>query len=199
MELLKEKIKKDGKVFAGNILKVDSFLNHQIDVSFMSSLGEEIARRFSSDSITKVLTVEASGIAIAFPVAQVIGCPMVFAKKSQTKNLGSSVYSAPVESFTHGCVYDVRISKDYLKEDDVVLIVDDFLANGNAVRGLMNIVGQAGAKLAGVAIAIEKGFQDGGKALREEGIHLESMSIVDGMDAVTGEIFFREAEAPLND
>lgn len=199
MELLCEKIRENGKVFAGNILKVDSFLNHQIDVQFMSVLGEEIARRFSSDGVTKVLTVEASGIAIAFPVAQACGCPMVFAKKSQTKNLGSSVYSSPVESFTHGCVYDVRVSKDYISEDDVVLIVDDFLANGNAVRGLMDIVSQAGAKLAGVAIAIEKGFQDGGKQLREDGIHLESMAIVDGMDAVTGEIFFREEEASLND
>ena len=194
MDLLHEKIRKDGKVFAGNILKVDSFLNHQIDVQFMNTLGEEIARRFSLDGVTKVLTVEASGIAIAFPVALACGCPMVFAKKSQTKNLGASVYSAPVESFTHGCVYDIRISKDYLQEDDVVLIVDDFLANGNAVRGLMDIVAQAGAKLAGVAIAIEKGFQEGGKQLREEGIHLESMAIVDGMDAVTGEIFFREEE-----
>lgn len=192
MELLHERIRKDGKVFAGNILKVDSFLNHQIDVAFMSSLGREIARRFSLDGVTKVLTVEASGIAVAFPVAQALACPMVFAKKSQTKNLGASVYSAPVESFTHGCVYDIRISKDYLNDKDVVLIVDDFLANGNAVRGLMNIVEQAGAKLAGVAIAIEKGFQDGGKKLREDGVHLESMAIVDGMDALTGEICFRE-------
>ena len=171
MELLHERIRKDGKVFAGNILKVDSFLNHQIDVAFMSSLGREIARRFSLDGVTKVLTVEASGIAVAFPVAQALACPMVFAKKSQTKNLGASVYSAPVESFTHGCVYDIRISKDYLNDKDVVLIVDDFLANGNA---------------------IEKGFQDGGKKLREDGVHLESMAIVDGMDALTGEICFRE-------
>lgn len=163
MDLLHEKIISDGKIFAGNILKVDSFLNHQIDVTFMEALGEEIARRFSSDGVTKVLTVEASGIAIAFPVAQSLGCDMIFAKKSQTKNLGSSVYSSPVESFTHGCVYDIRVAKEYLHDDDVVVIVDDFLANGNAVRGLIDIVSQAGATLAGVGIAIEKGFQDGGK------------------------------------
>lgn len=192
MSLLQEKIMQDGKVFAGNILKVDSFLNHQVDVAFMEALGKEIADRFSSFHVTKVLTVEASGIAIAFPVAQALGCSMVFAKKSQTKNLGASVYSTPVESFTHGCVYDIRIAKDYLNEDDVVLIVDDFLANGNAVRGLMDIVKQAGATLAGVAIAIEKGFQNGGDKLRAEGVKLESMAIVDGMDAVSGEIIFRD-------
>lgn len=192
MDLLENKILKEGKVFAGNILKVDGFLNHRIDVEFLGALGEEIARRFSSCGVNKVLTVEASGIAIAFPVAQAFRCPMVFAKKSQTKNLGSSVYSAPVESFTHGCVYDIRVSRDYITEDDTVLIVDDFLANGNAVRGLIDIVNQAGAKLAGVAIAIEKGFQDGGEKLRADGIRLESMAIVESMDAVTGEIVFRE-------
>ncbi|MGI5873827.1 MAG: xanthine phosphoribosyltransferase [Bacillota bacterium] len=192
MDLLHEKIISDGKIFAGNILKVDSFLNHQIDVTFMEALGEEIARRFSSDGVTKVLTVEASGIAIAFPVAQSLGCDMIFAKKSQTKNLGSSVYSSPVESFTHGCVYDIRVAKEYLHDDDVVVIVDDFLANGNAVRGLIDIVSQAGATLAGVGIAIEKGFQDGGKKLRDDGIRLESMAIIDEMDAVDGEIVFRD-------
>ena len=192
MDLLHEKIISDGKIFAGNILKVDSFLNHQIDVTFMEALGEEIARRFSSDGVTKVLTVEASGIAIAFPVAQSLGCDMIFEKKSQTKNLGSSVYSSPVESFTHGCVYDIRVAKEYLHDDDVVVIVDDFLANGNAVRGLIDIVSQAGAPLAGVGIAIEKGFQDGGKKLRDDGIRLESMAIIDEMDAVDGEIVFRD-------
>jgi xanthine phosphoribosyltransferase len=192
VDLLHEKIISDGKIFAGNILKVDSFLNHQIDVTFMEALGEEIARRFSSDGVTKVLTVEASGIAIAFPVAQSLGCDMIFAKKSQTKNLGSSVYSSPVESFTHGCVYDIRVAKEYLHDDDVVVIVDDFLANGNAVRGLIDIVSQAGATLAGVGIAIEKGFQDGGKKLRDDGIRLESMAIIDEMDAVDGEIVFRD-------
>ena len=192
MDLLHEKIISDGKIFAGNILKVDSFLNHQIDVTFMEALGEEIARRVSSDGVTKVLTVEASGIAIAFPVAQSLGCDMIFAKKSQTKNLGSSVYSSPVESFTHGCVYDIRVAKEYLHDDDVVVIVDDFLANGNAVRGLIDIVSQAGATLAGVGIAIEKGFQDGGKKLRDDGIRLESMAIIDEMDAVDGEIVFRD-------
>ena len=192
MKLLHEKIRKDGKVFAGNILKVDSFLNHKIDVEFMEALGEEIARRFSSYGVTKVLTVEASGIALAFPVAQKLGCDMVFAKKSRTKNLGSSVYSVPVESFTHGCVYDIRVAKEYLNEDDVVLIVDDFLANGNAVHGLLEIVEKAKAKAAGVAIAIEKGFQDGGKRLREEGVRLESMAIIESMDATTGEIVFTE-------
>lgn len=192
MNALCEKIKQEGKVFAGNVLKVDCFLNHQIDVAFMTALGQEFADLFASCGITKVLTIESSGIAIAFPVAQALKCNMVFAKKTQTKNLGSSVYSAAVESYTHGCVYDVRVSKDYLKKDDVVLIVDDFLANGNAVRGLADIVRQSGATLAGVGIAIEKGFQDGGKKLREEGIRLESLAIVDAMDAADGTIVFRE-------
>jgi xanthine phosphoribosyltransferase len=192
MELLHEKIKKDGKVYAGNILKVDSFLNHQIDVDFMDKLGEEIARRFLSSHVTKVLTIESSGIAVAYPVARALHCPLVFAKKTRTKNLGSQVYSAPVESFTHGCTYDIKVAKEYLSETDRVLIVDDFLANGNAVRGLIEIVRQAGASLAGVGIAIEKGFQNGGRELRAEGIHLESMAIVERMDAINGEIVFGE-------
>jgi xanthine phosphoribosyltransferase len=192
MDLLHEKIKTDGKVFAGNILKVDSFLNHQIDVDFMDQLGKEIARRFLSAHVTKVLTIEASGIAIAYPVAREYHCPMVFAKKTKTKNLGSSVFSAPVESFTHGCTYDIKVSKEYISSDDVVLIVDDFLANGNAVRGLIEIVRQSGATLAGVGIAVEKGFQNGGNELRGEGIRVESMAIIEGMDAIDGNIIFRE-------
>ena len=192
MDLLHEKIKKDGKVFAGNILKVDSFLNHQIDVDFMDQLGKEIARHFLSSKITKVLTIEASGIAVAYPVAREFHCPLVFAKKSRTKNLGSHVYAAPVESFTHGCTYDIRVAKEYLSADDVILIVDDFLANGNAVRGLMDIVKQAGATLAGVGIAIEKGFQHGGDELRSEGIALCSLAIIESMDAINGEIGFRD-------
>ena len=193
MDLLHEKIIADGKVFAGNILKVDSFLNHQIDVQFMENLGKEIARRFSSYGVTKVLTVEASGIAIAFPVAQALGCKMVFAKKSQTKNLGASVYSSPVESFTHGCTYDIRISKDYLNSDDVVLIVDDFLANGKAMRGLLDVCQQAGASVAGIGICIEKGFQPGGDELRREGYKLASLAIVDEMGD-NGSLKFRETE-----
>lgn len=192
MDLLQKKIQSDGKVFAGNILKVDSFLNHQIDVDFMDQLGKEIARRFLSAQVTKVLTIEASGIAVAYPVARELHCPMVFAKKSKTKNLGSSVYSAPVESFTHDCIYDIKVAKEYLSADDVVLIVDDFLANGNAVRGLVAIVKQAGAALAGVGIAVEKGFQNGGKELRREGIRVESMAIIEEMDALGGEITFRD-------
>lgn len=192
MDLLQEKIIKDGKVFAGNILKVDSFLNHQIDVDFMDQLGKEIARRFLSARVTKVLTIEASGIAIAYPVARELHCPMVFAKKSKTKNLGGLVYSAPVQSFTHDCVYDIRVSKEYISADDVVLIVDDFLANGNAVRGLIDIVKQAKATLAGVGIAVEKGFQNGGDELRGEGIRVESMAIIEEMDALDGEITFRD-------
>lgn len=192
MDLLHEKIKKDGKVFAGNILKVDSFLNHQIDVDFMDQLGKEIARHFLSSQVTKVLTIEASGIAIAYPVARELQCPLVFAKKSQTKNLGSHVYSAPVESFTHSCTYDIKVSREYLSSDDIVLIVDDFLANGNAVRGLIEIVEQAHATLAGVGIAIEKGFQNGGDELREKGVRLESMAVIESMDALNGEIVFRD-------
>lgn len=195
MDLLQKKIQNDGKVFAGNILKVDSFLNHQIDVDFMDQLGKEIARRFLSAEVTKVLTVEASGIAVAYPVARELCCPMVFAKKSKTKNLGSSVYSAPVESFTHACVYDIKVAKEYLSADDVVLIVDDFLANGNAVGGLVDIVKQAGAALAGVGIVVEKGFQNGGKELRREGIRVESMAIIEAMDALGGGITFREPSA----
>lgn len=192
MDLLHEKIKSDGKVFAGNILKVDSFLNHQIDVDFMDQLGMEIARRFLSAHVTKVLTIEASGIAIAYPVAREFHCPMVFAKKTRTKNLGSSVYAAPVESFTHGCTYDIKVSKEYISAGDVVLIVDDFLANGNAVRGLIEIVKQAGATLAGVGIAVEKGFQNGGNELRDAGVRVESMAIIEAMDAINGNITFRD-------
>lgn len=192
MDLLHEKIKADGKVFAGNILKVDSFLNHQIDVDFMDQLGKEIARRFLSAHVTKVLTIEASGIAIAYPVARELHCPMVFAKKTRTKNLGSSVYAAPVESFTHGCTYDIKVSKEYISAGDVVLIVDDFLANGNAVRGLIEIVEQADATLAGVGIAVEKGFQNGGKELRAAGVRVESMAIIEAMDAISGNITFRD-------
>lgn len=192
MDLLHEKIKSDGKVFAGNILKVDSFLNHQIDVDFMDQLGKEIARRFLSAHVTKVLTIEASGIAIAYPVAREFHCPMVFAKKTRTKNLGSSVYAAPVESFTHGCTYDIKVSKEYISAGDVVLIVDDFLANGNAVRGLIEIVKQAGATLAGVGIAVEKGFQNGGNELRDAGVRVESMAIIEAMDAINGNITFRD-------
>ena len=195
MDLLQKKIQSDGKVFAGNILKVDSFLNHQIDVDFMDQLGKEIARRFLSAQVTKVLTIEASGIAIAYPVARELHCPMVFAKKSKTKNLNALVYSAPVESFTHGCVYDIKVAKEYLSADDVVLIVDDFLANGNAVRGLVEIVKQAGAALAGVGIAVEKGFQNGGRELRREGVRVESMAIIEEMDALGGEITFRDETA----
>ena len=191
MSILTEKIKAEGRVYPGNILKVDSFLNHQVDVSFMSALGREIAEKFSDVEITKVLTVETSGLVIAYPVAEALGCKMVFAKKHQTKNLAGDVYTADVASFTHGTVYEIRLAKQYLNENDKVLIVDDFLANGQAVRGLRQIIEQAGATLAGVAIAIEKGFQPGGQQLREEGIRLESMAIVDEMDGETGAIVFR--------
>ncbi|MCR4740918.1 MAG: xanthine phosphoribosyltransferase [Lachnospiraceae bacterium] len=191
MELLEQRIKKDGIVKAGNVLKVDSFLNHQIDIKLMNEIGKEFKRIFSGSQITKILTIEASGIAIAAIVAQYFDVPVVFAKKSRSINLDGSVYSTKIESFTHKRVYDVIVSKKYLSADDRILIVDDFLANGCAVDGLIDLIEEAGAVLEGVGIIIEKGFQDGGKRLRERGIRVESLAIIDSMNDETGEIVFR--------
>ncbi len=192
MRLLEEKILKDGKVFSGNVLKVDSFLNHQIDISLVAEIGKEVKKLFSDSNITKILTIEASGIGVGCMVAQQFNCPLIFAKKTKTINIKGDVYTSQVESFTHQCVYDIIVSKDFLSENDTVLIVDDFLAKGNALNGLIDLVNQAGAKLAGCAIAIEKGYQGGGDSLRQKGIRVESMAIINSMDDKTGEIIFRK-------
>lgn len=191
MELLKEKIRRDGEVYAGNILKVDCFLNHQIDCVFLAEIGKEFHRLYKDEGINKILTIEASGIAIGALVAQEFACPLVFAKKTKTKNIAGDVYSMPVESFTHGTTYDIIVSKRFLGKDDNVLIVDDFLAVGNAMRGLIQLVKNSGATLAGCGAVIEKGFQQGGDKLRAEGIRVESLAIIEAMDAATGAITFR--------
>lgn len=191
MELLKERIRKDGKIKEGNVLKVDSFLNHQMDVKLFHEMGLEFKKRFANEEINKILTIEASGIGIACIVAEVFDVPVVFAKKSQTKNIAGDVYTTKVESYTHGRVYDIIVSKEYLGKDDKVLIIDDFLANGKALEGLIDLVQGAGAKVAGAGIVIEKGFQPGGKFIRDRGVHLESLAIVESMDEKTGEIIFK--------
>ncbi len=191
MQLLKERIVKDGKVFPGNILKVDSFLNHQMDIELLSAIGDEFKKRYSDKEVTKVLTIEASGIGIACFVAKAFGVPMLFAKKNKTKNIASDVYTAKVQSYTHGTSYDIIVSKEFLNSDDKVLVIDDFLAKGQALQGLISIVNSAGAQLVGTGIVIEKGFQDGGKALRDSGIRVESLAIVDSMDDF-GNIKFRD-------
>ncbi len=190
MRILEERILKDGKVFAGNVLKVDSFLNHQLDVKLLSEMGKELKTLYKDCGITKILTIEASGIGVGCMVAQFFDCPLLFAKKSKTLNIKGDVYTSKVESFTHQCVYDIIVSKDFLNENDTVLIVDDFLAKGNALVGLIDIVNQSGAKLAGCGIAIEKGFQGGGDKLRAQGVRVESMAIIDSMNDETGEIVF---------
>lgn len=182
MKELEDKILSEGEVYPGNILKVGSFLNHQLDVDFLMKMGKEISELFEAAGITKILTIEASGIAIAVPAGYFLHVPVIFAKKGQAKNLSGQTYSTKVKSFTHGNLYDVAVSKEYLKSTDTVLLIDDFLANGNALNGLIDLVNQAGASLAGAAIAIEKGFQGGGDALRNKGIRVESLAIVDNMD-----------------
>ena len=191
MELLKERIRKDGKIKAGNVLKVDSFLNHQMDTDLFQEIGKEFKRRFSDVEINKILTIEASGIGIACVVAQQFHVPVVFAKKNQTKNIAGDVYTSKVESYTHGRTYDIIVSKEFLGKGDKVLLIDDFLANGKALEGLTALIKDSGAELSGAGIVIEKGFQDGGKRIREKGIRLESLAIVDSMDDETGEIVFR--------
>lgn len=192
MNFLEERIMKDGVVKEGNILKVDSFLNHQMDVKLFKQMGEEFKRRFAGKNINKIITIEASGIGIACMVAECFDVPVVFAKKSQSVNIDGDVYSAEVESFTHKCKNQVLISKKFVGPEDHVLIIDDFLANGCALQGLISIVNQAGGTVEGIGIAVEKGFQQGGQIIRNLGYQLESLAIVDGMNAADGSINFRE-------
>ncbi len=192
MNFLEERIMKDGVVKPGNVLKVDSFLNHQMDIALMNEIGREFHRRFADRPVTRVLTIEASGIAIAYAVANEFGVPMVFAKKSRSINIDGEMYVVEVESFTHQNKNLVVVSKKFLEPEDHVLIVDDFLANGCALQGLISIVESAGAVVEGLGIAVEKGFQIGGKIIRNLGYHLESLAIIDAMDAETGMITFRE-------
>ena len=191
MKLLEERIRKDGVVKEGNVLKVDSFLNHQMDIDLFNEMGKEWARLFADRPITKILTVEASGIGIACVAAQHFHVPVVFAKKTQSLNIDGEVYSTKIQSFTHKKIYDVIVSKKFIKPEDHILIIDDFLANGCALEGLLQIVKDAGATVEGVGIAVEKGFQKGGDLIREKGVRVESLAIVESMDAATGEIVFR--------
>lgn len=191
MKLLKERIRKDGKIQAGNVLKVDSFLNHQMDIDLFQEIGKEFKQRFADQEINKILTIEASGIGIACVVAQSFHVPVVFAKKTKTKNIAGEVYKSQVESFTHGTIYDIIVSKEFLGEGDKVLLIDDFLANGKALEGLAALVRESGAELVGAGIVIEKGFQQGGALLRSQGIRLESLAIVEKMDENNGTIVFR--------
>jgi xanthine phosphoribosyltransferase len=192
MNFLEERILKDGIVKEGNVLKVDSFLNHQMDVALLDEIGKEFHRRFADKQITKVLTIEASGIAIAYAVARCFGVPMVFAKKAKSINIDGDVYTAEVESFTHKNKNVVLVSKRFLLAEDKVLIVDDFLANGCALQGLISITEAAGASVEGIGIAIEKGFQYGGRSIRNLGYHLESLAIVESMDPENKTVVFRE-------
>jgi xanthine phosphoribosyltransferase len=192
MKLLEERIMKDGIVKEGNVLKVDSFLNHQMDIDLFNEMGKEWKKLFAGCNINKILTIEASGIGIACIAAQHFGVPVVFAKKSQSINIEGDVYTTRVQSFTHKKVYDVIVSKKYIRPEDNILIIDDFLANGCALEGLINIAKNAGANIIGVGIAIEKGFQPGGEIIRKRGIRVESLAIVDKMDPTTGKVFFRK-------
>ena len=192
MKILEERIRKDGVVKAGNVLKVDSFLNHQMDVELFNEMGREFKRLFADRPINKILTIEASGIGIACIVAQHFQVPVVFAKKTQSINIDGEVYTTKIESFTHKRVYDVIVSKKYIGPEDHILIIDDFLANGCAVQGLINLIRDAGATVEGVGIAIEKGQQAGGSTLRSQGIRVESLAIIDSMDDAAGEIVFRQ-------
>ena len=194
MQLLKDRIRKDGKIKSGDVLKVDSFLNHQMDIKLFEEIGKEFKRRFSDADINKILTIEASGIGIACIVAQYFDVPVVFAKKSKTKNIAGDVYTTKVESFTHGKVYDIMVAKEFLGAGDKVLLIDDFLANGKALEGLAAVVKDSGAELIGAGIVIEKGVQPGGDRLRADGIRVESLAIVESMDEKTGSIRFRGDE-----
>ena len=192
MKLLEDRIRKDGIVKPGNVLKVDSFLNHQIDIGLYQEMGREWKRLFEGTKITKILTIEASGIGLACITAQYFNVPVVFAKKSQSINLDGESYCTKIRSFTHQRVYDVIVSRKYLSPADKILIIDDFLANGCALEGLIEIIHEAGAAVAGVGIAVEKGFQDGGRKIRSMGIRVESLAIVQSMDPATGEIVFAD-------
>ena len=186
MELLKERIRKDGVVRGTDVLKVDSFLNHQMDIALFEEIGREFRRLFADCGVNKILTIEASGIGIACITAQFFHCPVVFAKKSQTKNIAGAVYTTKVESFTHGKVYDVIVAKQFLGPEDKVLIIDDFLANGAALEGLIDLVHQAGAQLAGAGIVVEKAFQPGGARLRAQGVRVEALAKIKSMSEETG-------------
>ena len=181
MQLLKDRIRKDGKIKAGNVLKVDSFLNHQMDIKLFAEIGKEFKRRFADSEVNKILTIEASGIGIACIVAQYFDVPVVFAKKTQTKNIAGDVYTSKVESFTHGKVYDIIVSKEFLLPTDRVLLIDDFLANGSALQGLIKLVRDAGAELVGAGICVEKAFQPGGNLIRSMGVRVESLARVKSM------------------
>lgn len=194
MQLLKDRIRRDGKIKSGDVLKVDSFLNHQMDIGLFEEIGKEFRKRFADVEINKILTIEASGIGIACVVAQYFGVPVLFAKKNKTKNIAGDVYTSQVESFTHGRVYDIMVSKEFLGKGDKVLLIDDFLANGKAMEGLVKLVRDSGAELVGAGVVIEKGFQPGGDNLRKQGIRLESLAIVESMDEKTGTIVFRGEE-----
>ena len=192
MNFLEKRILRDGAVREGNVLKVDSFLNHQMDADLLDEIGRELYRRFKDCGVTRILTIEASGIALAYAAAREFGVPFVFAKKSKSVNIDGDVYAAQVESFTHKCTNSVIVSKKYISPDDRVLIVDDFLANGCALQGLISITESAGAEVVGIGVAIEKGFQDGGAKIRALGYRLESLAIVDEMNAADKTITFRE-------
>lgn len=192
MKLLEDRIRRDGVVKEGNVLKVDRFLNHQMDIELFQEIGKEFKRRFANENVNKILTIEASGIGIACIAAESFHVPVVFAKKIQTKNIAGEVYTTQVESFTHGRIYDIIVSKEFLGKGDRVLLIDDFLANGKALEGLAQLVQDSGAELVGAGVVIEKGFQRGGDAIRAKGIHLESLAIVESMNDKTGEIVFRE-------
>ena len=192
MKLLEERIVKDGIVREGGVLKVDSFLNHQMDIALFTQMGKEFARLYDGCGVNKILTIEASGIGIACIAAQEFGCPVVFAKKNKTKNIAGDVWTSRVESFTHGKVYDIIVSKDYLKAGDRVLIIDDFLAMGSALKGLIQLVNDSGATLVGAGIAVEKAFQPGGDLIRSMGVRVESLARIASMDPETGVQFVEE-------
>lgn len=192
MNFLEERIVKDGIIKEGNVLKVDSFLNHQMDINLFNQMGAEFKKRFAGKNINKIVTIEASGIGIACVAAMHFNVPVVFAKKAKSINIDGDMYIAEVESFTHKCKNQVIVSKKFLSENDHVLVIDDFLANGCALQGLISIINQAGGTVEGIGIAIEKGFQNGGNIIRNLGYQLESLAIVDSMDAATGTVKFRE-------
>lgn len=190
MHLLEERILKDGKLFPGNILKVDSFLNHQMDIGLLNEIGKEFHRLYGDCGVNKILTIESSGIGIACIAAQYFDCPVLFAKKTKTKNIAPTVYKTQVKSFTHGTTYDVIVSKEYLHKTDRVLIIDDFLAEGNALLGLIDLCSQAGAEVVGCGIAVEKAFQPGSARIREKGVRVESLAVIESMGG--GEIKFKQ-------
>ena len=192
MKLLEDRIRADGKIGEGNILKVDSFLNHQIDVSLLDAMGAEFERLYHDAGVTKILTIEASGIAIAVMAARHFGCPVVFAKKHKTLNIFGDVYVSKVESFTHKAVYDITVSKAFLQPEDRILIIDDFLAMGNALTGLLDLCTQAGSKVVGIGIAIEKAFQGGGDLIRAQGLRVESLARVQELSVQNGVRFVGE-------